>query len=392
MKLTGKLHEKLTQALISAFHNKEAIKQMLKHKLDEDLDKIVAKGDLEDIAFSLVQEFEARSQILELVGGAREKNPNNAALKNVEEELRKFFQTLNQPVKSPDPSIIEPISKEKPTQGKTLKQKPFFFFLAWVLISVAIMGMISWLKLPNKIFKLLYLHDWTVVEGDFNGTTMVLVPAGSFMMGSENNNPDEKPVHIQRFDSPFWIDKTEVTRGAYKACNVCEDPPSSDEYSIEESQPINRVTWEQAAKYCNWRGARLPTEVEWEYAARGPDSWKYPWGNEFDEKRVHYTENAGNKTASVGEYPRGKSWVGALDMAGNVWEWTSSLYEDYPYVDSDGRELTWTETNENIDKDKKIVLRGGSFWGNSDDLRAADRREDVADSDVTSFGFRCARP
>ena len=171
---------------------------------------------------------------------------------------------------------------------------------------------------------------------------MVLVPAGSFKMGSNNGDSDEKPVHDQTFDQPFWIDKTEVTRGAYESCvsaGVCTSTPDS-QYSTTANQPINRVTWYQAAAYCEWRGARLPTEAEWEYAARGPDNLKYPWGNEFDGNKVHYSQNSSNKTADVGNYPSGTSWVGALDMSGNVWEWTNSLYKDYPYVNNDGRNLT----------------------------------------------------
>ena len=123
---------------------------------------------------------------------------------------------------------------------------------------------------------------------------------------------------------------------------ACTSTPDN-QYSTEANQPINEVTWYQAAAYCKWRGVRLPTEREWEYAARGPDNLAYPWGNEFDGDRLHYSQNSGNKTASVGNYPSGRSWVGALDMAGNVWEWTSSLYKDYPYVSDYGRNLTGYE-------------------------------------------------
>ena len=175
--------------------------------------------------------------------------------------------------------------------------------------------------------------DWTPVERDFNNTTMVLVPAGSFKMGSENGRNDESPAHTQIFANPFWIDKTEVTRGAYDKCvsdGACEFI-SNNSLSKNANQPINFVNWYKATAYCKWQGMRLPTEREWEYAARGPSGFTYPWGNEFDENKLHYYQNPGSKTIPVGNYPSGASWVGALDMAGNVHEWTSSLYKDYPY-------------------------------------------------------------
>ena len=231
--------------------------------------------------------------------------------------------------------------------------------------------------------------DWTPVERDFNGTTMVLVPVGSFMMGSGNGGSDEKPVHTQRFGNPFWIDKTEVTRSAYESCvsvGVCTSTPDNGR-STTANQPINRVTWYQAAAYCKWRGVRLPTESEWEYAARGPDNLVFPWGNEFDGNNIHYFQNAGNETAPVGNYPSGASWVGGLDMAGNVREWTSSLYKDYPYVSDDERNLTANEQ----DVSGSVAVRGGSFIEATVFLRVADRNGIPAGVGGVDDGFRCAR-
>lgn len=232
--------------------------------------------------------------------------------------------------------------------------------------------------------------DWEIVEKDFDGTAMVKVPAGISIMGSENGDSDEKPIHTHIIPKEFWIDKTEVTRAAYQKCvdaGEC-NPKPSNEYSSEPNQPVNYITWYQAAKYCKWRGARLPTEVEWEYAARGPDGLKYPWkGNDVDQNRARYDENLSNKTATVGNYPNGKSWVGALDMSGNVWEWTSSLYLPYPYINDYLRNLTGNEDNIS----EKIALRGGSFGGDSDYLRAANRGRNSAGVDHSDFGFRCVR-
>ena len=267
--------------------------------------------------------------------------------------------------------------------------------------------------------------DWAPVKRDFNGTTMVLVPAGSFTMGSTESQidtacneigcprsflEDEIPRSKQGFVKPFWIDKTEVTRGAYDSCvsaGVCTRTQSS-RFSTTANQPITQVTWYQAATYCKWRGARLPTEVEWEYAARGPDGLIYPWGNTtFGNEANHCDSNCANsswfkdvgltykhsnhndgfaETAPVGSYPNGASWVGALDMSGNVWEWTSSLYRGYPYVVNDGRALTGNETSVSA----KVTLRSGSFALPTFDFRTANRGGNDASSHSNYDGFRCA--
>jgi formylglycine-generating enzyme required for sulfatase activity len=274
--------------------------------------------------------------------------------------------------------------------------------------------------------------DWSPVERDFNGTTMVLVPAGSFVMGStaeeieaalalcnqidrdsncsrdwfadEARNGD----NTQTFGEPFWLDQYEVTRRQYQACvdaGVCSAPPTS-EFSTEPEQPINRVTWFEAQAYCTWSGGRLPTEAEWEYAARGPDGLQYPWGNSsvVDEAnhcdgncaeaswasgyRFTSPENDDGHavTAPVGRYPSGISWVGAHDMAGNVWEWTSSLYEPYPYVSDDGRER---DTGDSTDVFR--VLRGSSFNDSTHLLRASNRIRNTPNYVNNLTGFRCAR-
>ena len=218
--------------------------------------------------------------------------------------------------------------------------------------------------------------DWTPYERDFNDVTMVLVPAGCFMMGSENGDDDEKPVNEQCFDIPFWIDKYEVTNAQYGSTG-CES------FSSEPDQPRNCVNWFDAQDFCEARGGRLPTEAEWEYAARGPDSLAYPWGNEFIADNVVYDANA-EQTAEVGSRPAGASWVGALDMSGNGWEWVSSLYQYYPYSD---------DHESNTDTSSGRVLRGGSFFNSSFNLRAA-YRLGYNPGNVDGgggFGFRCAR-
>jgi serine/threonine protein kinase/Tol biopolymer transport system component len=218
-------------------------------------------------------------------------------------------------------------------------------------------------------------RDWTPVIQDFDGVEMVLVPAGCFMMGSEDGGNGERPVHEICFEEPFWIDRTEVTNAQYG---------SSGEFS-GDNRPRENVTWFNARDFCESRGARLPTEAEWEYAARGPEGWTYPWGNEFVSDNVVWDENSGGHTAEVSSRPGGASWVGALDMSGNVWEWVSSLHEPYPYSASDGRES-------NIGTSSARVLRAGAWSGSNPDLlRAAYRVSRDPGSWNLVWGFRCAR-
>jgi formylglycine-generating enzyme required for sulfatase activity len=221
--------------------------------------------------------------------------------------------------------------------------------------------------------------DWEPFIQAFDGVEMVLVPAGCFMMGSENGEDDERPVHEVCFDDPFWLDRYEVTNGQFAQFNGQAELPS---YSTEDNRPREQVTWFEARTFCESRGGRLPTEAEWEYAARGPENWEYPWGNEFDGVRVVWNTT---QTMDVGSIPNGSSWVGALDLSGNVWEWVSSLYWSYPYDASDGRES-------NIDTTNSRVLRGSSWWDdNALNRRVGYRFKFNPVFGYRNRGFRCAR-
>jgi formylglycine-generating enzyme required for sulfatase activity len=215
--------------------------------------------------------------------------------------------------------------------------------------------------------------DWTPVERDFDGVTMVQVPAGCFMMGNEDGRRDERPVTEICFDAPYWMDKTEVTNARYGAQGNFPG----------DNRPRENLTWAEAHDFCNKRGARLPTEAEWEYAARGPDNLLYPWGNELVDDNLVFDRNSNNETADVGSKPAGVSWVGAYDMAGNVWEWVSSLYERYPYSADDGRE--------DAESTAMRVYRGGV--GSYIDFGASSAIRFRADPEKRDWfiGFRCAR-
>lgn len=203
---------------------------------------------------------------------------------------------------------------------------------------------------------------------------------------------DGRPVHEVTLDA-YYIDRYEVTNARYAACEAggaC-DPPAEKRSSTRESYydnpdyddyPVTHVNWKQASSYCEWRGDRLPTEAEWEKAARGTDGRKYPWGNaDPDETLLNYNLYAGDTTA-VGRYsPQGDSPYGAADMAGNVSEWVADWY------DSDYYATAPSHNPEGPDGGTQKVLRGGG-WSNIG-ARSVYRnlREPVIQDN--NIGFRC---
>ncbi|HEX2620401.1 MAG TPA: SUMF1/EgtB/PvdO family nonheme iron enzyme [Phototrophicaceae bacterium] len=233
------------------------------------------------------------------------------------------------------------------------------------------------------------LAEWEPVTQEFEDeVSMVEVPAGCFYLGSFAYT-SANPVNEVCFHHPFWIDKFEVTNGQFNRLN---GEAASGAFTGAQ-QPRDSITWVEARKFCkNQRHARLPTEAEWEYAAGGPNSPAYPFGNTFDSDKVVYSENSNGHSADVGSRPGGASWVGALDMSGNLWEWTNSIYNQenfpYPYQTDDGR-----ENSDSLDFAR--VLRGGSWVNaNSGNLRIANRLADLSDLPAIQHnvvGFRCAR-
>ena len=227
---------------------------------------------------------------------------------------------------------------------------------------------------------------------DTKGVEMVLVPDGSFHMGSNDGSSPEQPMHVVALDS-FYIDKYEVTNALYKSCvdaGACV--PLSETKSEMRTHyygnpefyeyPAIYVDWFQAKNYCEWRGASLPTEAEWEKAARGTGRRTYSWGEQAPSTTLaNYARNIGD-TTPVKNYPDGASPYGVYNMAGNVWEWVHSAYQPYPYQADDGREDSGTVNNR--------VIRGGGWESIGEELLHTTRRADKPpDQSNNTIGFRC---
>jgi formylglycine-generating enzyme required for sulfatase activity len=226
-----------------------------------------------------------------------------------------------------------------------------------------------------------------------DGMTLLYVSAREFTMGSNDGDSDEKPQHTVYLGA-FWIDQTEVTNAMYAKCvkaSACQAPSSTKSVTHDsyygnaqfDSYPVVNVSWNDATAYCQWAGRDLPTEAQWEKAARGDDQRTYPWGLETPEaNRLNFNRNVGD-TTTVGKYPEGASPYGALDMAGNVWEWVADRHGSYP--SSPSSNPTGPTSGDTR------VLRGGSWYYGASYVRASSRvGVDPGDRDV-SIGFRCAR-
>jgi len=253
---------------------------------------------------------------------------------------------------------------------------------------------------------------------------MVLIPAGKFEMGGDagqafslcqilyepyitlfecklNEFEDEEPVHIVYLDE-YNIDKYEITNADYQVCvedEVCDPPKSTNSYTRDdyyenpefENYPVIFVNWYDAQTYCEWRGARLPTEAEWEKAARGTDGRIYPWGDTFDGTlgnfcdRDYEYDDGFEDTAPVGSYPDGASPYGVMDMAGNVQEWVADWY-GYRYYSESPKENPQGESTGSMRGNK-----GGSFkCEGTYSVRAFDRLGWFPEHKYDRLGFRCA--
>ena len=252
----------------------------------------------------------------------------------------------------------------------------------------------------------------TVKISSKDGMTQLFVPAGLVKMGGMDilMENDELPAHNVTLDA-FWIDQVEVTNGMYGLCvdaGICRPPvkvnsDNRDEYfgnAEFRDYPVVYVTWYDANTYCQWAGRRLPTEAEWERAARSDDMRNYPWGNEPPNGENSNSNNIVGDTTRVGSYTIGASPFGALDMGGNVWEWVADFYQSKYYNESPSANPTGPD---NGGLNHLRVIRGGSYQDNLFDLRTSNRGYEVGPDpsklpidnayygrSSVKIGFRCA--
>ena len=238
-----------------------------------------------------------------------------------------------------------------------------------------------------------------------DGMTVFFVPASDFTMGAsdldQNAGENELPAHLVHLDG-YWIDETEVTNRQYNICveaGICA--PSkyfNNELYNGEEYPVVGVAWQDALDFCTWAGGRLATEAEWEYAAKGIENLIYPWGNEYDGTLLNAcdencseswadqdVDDGYEKSAPVGSYPSGASWVGALDMAGNVWEWVEDWCGEY--------EEGSLDNPAGPEEGRCKIIRGGAWASPPAGLRTTYRIINTSDinPDIRhpNIGFRC---
>jgi len=220
---------------------------------------------------------------------------------------------------------------------------------------------------------------------------MIQIPAGPFTMGSDAGEPNEGPAQV--VDLPaFEIDQFEVTNADFAAFVAATGYVTDGEKEGigdwrnfaegKDNHPVVKVTYNDAVAFCRWAGKRLPTEAEWEKAARSDDGRVYPWGNEWDSAKANVKETGLRGTAAVGSFGEGVSPYGVHDMAGNVWEWTDSSFVAYPGS---------TYQDRFYSPDYRVI-RGGGWFEEAANVRSANRN--AGDPNITAnddLGFRCAR-
>jgi formylglycine-generating enzyme required for sulfatase activity len=260
----------------------------------------------------------------------------------------------------------------------------------WLILAGVVLGSLIVIPAISLLLNKLYAASSNNQNNQQNQTKthpgMVLIDGGNFMMGDDKGDEYEKPAHPV-FVQPFYLDQNEVTCGDYtRFLNATSrHPPAGWGNKVcpvnAPGLPVTGVDWNEANAYARWRNARLPTEEEWEFAARANDGRKYPWGNSWVDGLANAGKSSASHLVNVGSYPKGKNPYGLFDMTGNAWEWTSSQLVAYP-----GWTIPISATS-----DLKVI-RGGSFQDESSQVTTTYRgyQRSTGEKDYSATGFRCA--
>jgi formylglycine-generating enzyme required for sulfatase activity len=338
------------------------------------------------------------------------------------EDVKELVKGAEAKFTAPDRQLDSKLVEKVPVESTLEKDESFtnnFRFLrlipaGFLVITILVLAAVVIFNNWSKIFSLPTLQPASPTEPGIvsyttgtDGMILLYVFTGEFTMGEDNGEPEERPAHKVDLDA-FWIDQTEVTNSMYAKCvaaNQCN--PLADAGSSSRSEyfgnpefdnyPVVYVTWNDANAYCAWVNRRLPTEAEWEKAARGTDKHVYPWGDTFDGSLANFCDtncrldwkndsfdDGFADTSPVGKYPDGASLYGALDMAGNVWEWVADWYSYNYYASSPASNPLGPDLGQSR------VIRGGAWDNDSTGVRSTARGFYVPTFANNYVGFRCA--
>ena len=439
MTLTGPQHRQLQQALDSAF-DETGLRQLVRQEMDADLYSVAGGKNKTEIVLNLIDWADRQNRVAELMQGAVRQNPGNLQLRAASAAAETWnvappIGAATDRAHAPDAAVEnggKMPSQPMPKAPTTRRSGRWLAVLATAIVVPVLAGVIllfieyrtEWFApgagaptqpaavtstlTPPETLSPISPSAGAIRTNPKDGASYVYVPAGTFSMGSTekqtsdafevcqqatSNNCERSWFDIERPQGDkvkvdgFWIMRTEVTNDQFGKCvedGGCKEKPGNSRWNdpAYADHPVTNVTLYQANEYAAWVGGRLPTEAEWEKACRDTDGRIYPWGNKAPSADLANFNSSDTKP--VGSYPDGASSYGALDMAGNVWEWTSSLYRPYPYDAHDGRE--------NPESSESRTLRGGSFYHFDFYVRCAvrDFGKPVDGDNLT--GFRVVTP